>query len=201
LRQPNGLLIRGDGGRQRLGAWLKERILASGRNVGSWAPGELDRLVASGAVVRLPLAQYEAWFGRLPAAFRAKVLDQWGPPENAKIMFDGSAFVIPVVRLGKVVLLPEPARGWSDDPEKLLHDTTLYPHHQYLAVYLWLQHAFRADAMIHLGTHATYEWTPGKQAGLSPSCSPEVLTSGIPNIYPYIVDDVGTRCWPVCMPA
>ena len=30
-----------------------------------------------------------------------------------------------------------------------------------------------------------------KQAGLSPSCPPEVLITDIPNIYPYIVDDVG----------
>ena len=45
--------------------------------------------------------------------------------------------------------------------------------------------------MIHLGTHATYEWLPGKQAGLSPSCPPEVMITDVPNVYPYIVDDVG----------
>ncbi|MCP4719615.1 MAG: hypothetical protein GY860_09180 [Desulfobacteraceae bacterium] len=45
---------------------------------------------------------------------------------------------------------------------ELYHDTILFPHHQYLAVYLWLSKGFKADAMIHLGTHSTYEWTPGK---------------------------------------
>lgn len=184
-------LTAGDGGRQGLDAWFKKRILASGRNIGSWAPGELDRLAASDGVVRLPLAQYKEWFSQLPAGFRAKVLEQWGPPEESKIMFQDGAFIIPAVRLGKVVLLPEPSRGWSDDPEKLFHDTTLYPHHQYLAVYLWLQHSFGANAMIHLGTHATYEWTPGRQAGLLPADTPEVLIGDIPNLYPYVVDDVG----------
>ena len=40
-------------------------------------------------------------------------------------------------------------------------------------------------------THATHEWLPGKQAGLSAACPPEVLVTDIPNLYPYIVDDVG----------
>ena len=74
---------------------------------------------------------------------------------------------------------------------KLYHDTTLYPHHQYIAAYLWLKYGFNADAMIHLGTHGTHEWLPGKQAGLSPSCPPDVLITDIPNIYPYNVDVVG----------
>ncbi len=170
---------------------IKKLIMTSGRNIGSWAPGELDGLLQSSQVVRLPMDQYKLWFSRLPENFQARVIEQWGSPEDSAIMKDGSDFIIPAVTIGKLILLPEPARGWGDDPMKLYHDTTLYPHHQYLAVYLWLNHGFRADAMIHLGTHSTYEWTPGKQAGLSASCPPEVLLGHIPNIYPYIVDDVG----------
>ena len=170
---------------------IQKLIMTSARNIGSWAPGELDRLLRSPAVVRLPLAQYKKWFAKLPKDFQQNVIRQWGQPEQSKIMLDGDDFIIPVARVGNILLLPEPSRGWGDDPQKLYHDTTLYPHHQYLAVYLWLNHSFKADAMVHLGTHATYEWTPGKQAGLSPSCPPEVLLGHIPNIYPYIVDDVG----------
>ena len=172
-------------------ALIKKLIMTSARNIGSWAPGELDRLLQSPEVVRLPISQYRTWFAALPADFQENVIRQWGQPEETKIMLDGDDFIIPAVRLGNVLLLPEPSRGWGDDPDKLYHDTTLYPHHQYLAVYLWLNHGFQADGMIHLGTHATYEWTPGKQAGLSPSCPPEVLLEHIPNVYPYIVDDVG----------
>ncbi len=170
---------------------IKRLILSTARNVGSWAPGELDRMLRAGDVIRLPLKEYMEWFKTLPEDFRKKVIMQWGKPEDSGIMMKDGSFIIPAVRLGHLVLLPEPARGWGDDPMKLYHDTTLYPHHQYLAVYLWLQREFKADAIIHLGTHATYEWTPGKQAGLSPSCAPEVLIGDIPNIYPYIVDDVG----------
>ncbi|WP_319549633.1 cobaltochelatase subunit CobN [Desulfogranum marinum] len=170
---------------------IKQLIMTSARNIGSWAPGELENLLQSSQVLRLPIQQYKAWFKQLPQAFQEKVINQWGQPEDTPLMVDGDNFLIPAVQLGKLVLLPEPVRGLSDDPMKLYHDTTIFPHHQYLAVYLWLAHGFQADAMVHLGTHATYEWTPGKQAGLSPACSPEVLIADVPNLYPYIVDNLG----------
>ncbi|HHL38900.1 MAG TPA: cobaltochelatase subunit CobN [Deltaproteobacteria bacterium] len=170
---------------------LRETIVAGARNIGSWAPGELDGLVAAGRAVLLDMETYREWFSRLPADFREAVIAQWGEPEDSGLMVHGAKIVIPMVRSENLVMMPEPARAWSDNPAGLAHDTTLYPHHQYIAAYLWLKEVFGADAVIHLGTHATYEWTPGKQAGLSPSCSPEVLTTDIPNFYPYIVDDVG----------
>ena len=166
-------------------------ILRSGRNIGSWAPGELDTLLASNEVVRIPMETYKGWFEKLPAAFQASVVAQWGAPEASTMMVKNGQFIIPVVTLGNLVLMPEPSRGWGDDPMKLYHDQSVWPHHQYIAAYLWIQHGFKADAMIHLGTHATYEWLPGKQAGLSPACPPEVMVGDLPNIYPYIVDDVG----------
>ena len=79
-------------------------------------------------------------------------------------MVEGGNFIIPAVIRGNLVLMPEPARGWIDDPMKLYHDTTVFPHHQYIAAYLWLKHGFGADAMIHLGTHATPRMA-ARQAG------------------------------------
>ena len=170
---------------------IKDLVLKYGRNIGSWAPGELDKILTGKRVVRLPVKTYQKWFAGLPEEFRDNVIKQWGKVEESTIMIKNGELIIPAVILGDVLIMPEPARGWGDDAMKLYHDPTLYPHHQYIAAYLWLKHAFDADAMIHLGTHATHEWLPGKQAGLSPSCPPEVLITDIPNIYPYIVDDVG----------
>ena len=170
---------------------LSAQIMKSGRNIGSWAPGELEALTASDQVLQLPLEEYKQWFAELPADFQQKVLDQWGPPEKSDLMIKDGRIIIPMVKFGNLVMMPEPARGMVDDPMKLYHDPLLYPHHQYIAAYLWLKHGFGADAMIHLGTHATYEWLPGKQAGLTRSCPPEIMITDIPNIYPYIVDDVG----------
>lgn len=170
---------------------IKDLVLKYGRNIGSWAPGELDGMLAEGKVIRLPVSRYKEWFTELPLRFQDRVLEQWGPVEESSIMIKDGELIIPGFRLGNVLLLPEPARGWGDEPMKLYHDPTLQPHHQYIAAYLWLKHEFEADAMIHLGTHATYEWLPGKQAGLSHACPPEVMITDIPNLYPYIVDDVG----------
>ena len=134
--------------------------------------------MASGKVDRVSIGEYKKWFDELPGDFKNPVIAQWGQPDESKIMTKNNEMVFPMVKLGNIVLMPEPARGWSDDPMKLYHDKTLYPHHQYIAAYLWLSKKFNADAMIHLGTHATYEWLPGKQAGLLPSDPPEIMTGG-----------------------
>jgi cobaltochelatase CobN len=170
---------------------IKELILRYGRNIGSWAPGELDKLLDQGKVVRIPVEDYKTWFDKQPEAFKNKVIAQWGRVEDSKIMIKDDQLILPAIQLGHVMIMPEPSRGWGDDPMKLYHDPTLYPHHQYIAAYLWLRYGFDADAMIHLGTHATHEWLPGKQAGLTPADPPEIKMTDIPNIYPYLVDDVG----------
>lgn len=50
---------------------------------------------------------------------------------------------------------------------------------------------YRADAMIHLGTHATHEWLSGKEVGFTAADPGEILMADVPQIYPYIMDDVG----------
>jgi cobaltochelatase CobN len=190
----SGMAARGyrvEGADRLTGKGIRDMILRTGRNVGAWAPGELENMTAAGDVVRVPLETYRKWFAALPESFQKAVTGQWGPPEKAAIMYKDGMFLIPAVRLGNVVLLAEPARGLAGDAMKLYHDTTVYPHHQYIAAYLWIHKEFGADALIHLGTHATYEWLPGKQAGLSPACPPEIMCQDTPNIYPYTMDDVG----------
>ncbi len=170
---------------------IRDLILAAGRNIGAWAPGELEEMLGNEAIVRVPMKTYKEWFMRLPESYRAGVIEQWGPPEKSDIMTHDGDIVVPGIRLGNVMLMPEPSRGYNDDPMKLYHSPTLYPHHQYTAAYLWMKYDFGADAQIHLGTHGTHEWLPGKQVGLSAECPPDVLITDIPSLYPYIVDDVG----------
>jgi len=182
-----GYTIEGDFSEEK----VKDLLLKSGRNIGSWAPDELDQLLREGNTAFVDMADYRRWLAETPSEFREKVVEAWGKPEDSKIMIKGGRFVIPRIRLGNLILVPQPVRGWGDDPEKLYHSTVLYPHHQYVAFYLWLQKVIKPDAIISLGTHGTHEWLPGKQAGLSHRCPPEVLIGDIPNLYPYIVDDVG----------
>ncbi|MEP9410895.1 MAG: cobaltochelatase subunit CobN [Candidatus Brocadia sp.] len=176
---------------------LLENSLRYGRNVGNWAPGELDEMVKNGKCVLLPLEEYQKWCRSLPVTFIKDVTTDWGPVEESSVMMwtdpkqKKKYMVIPAIKRGNVVILPQPVRGWLQDMEAMYHSKDLSPHHQYLGVYLWLKYGFGADAVIHFGTHGTHEWLPGKSNGLSGDDPPEALIQDLPVIYPYIVDDVG----------
>jgi cobaltochelatase CobN len=58
-------------------------------------------------------------------------------------MTTGGSLIIPAVQFGKIALLPQPARGWGEDAEKMYHAKDLAPHHQYVAAYAWLREASR----------------------------------------------------------
>ncbi len=175
---------------------LYNDIMDHGRNVGNWAPAEIARMVKTGEPVLIPVSEYSEWFSKLASDFRSEVLKNWGKPEDAEIMTwtDKKGikyFVLPAVHYGNLLLTPQPARGWGQDINKLYHDVTMPPHHQYIAFYLYLKYSMHADAVIHLGTHGTHEWLSGKEAGLGDNDAPEALINDLINIYPYIVDDVG----------
>src|SRR3546814_13186174 len=46
-----------------------------------------------------------------------------------------------------------------------------------------------SHAIIHVGAHGTLEWLPGKTVALSQECFPEIVTGGLPVIYPFIVSN------------
>jgi len=90
---------------------------------------------------------------------------------------------------GHVALFLQPDRGRSTDRKAGYHDPDAVPTHAYLAFHLGLRNRF--DALIHLGTHGTTEWLPGKAVALSPDCWPARAVGSLPVIYPFIVDDPG----------
>lgn len=172
---------------------LQELIKKRGRNVGRYAPGELQSMVAEGGSELIPVSTYRKWFDKLPVSFKKLVLDHWGPPEKADIMTirkNGELhFVLPMIRFGNVYVMPQADRARTQDIAALYHSNTLPPHHQYIAQYLWLQR--NTDVLIHTGTHGSQEWLDGKESGLSESDSPEVLIGDLPVMYLYNMDVVG----------
>jgi magnesium chelatase subunit H len=63
------------------------------------------------------------------------------------------------------------------------------PHHGFAALYTYLEKVFRADAVVHVGTHGALEFMPGKQVGLSGECWPDRLIGELPNVYVYSVNN------------
>ncbi|SFK78818.1 cobaltochelatase subunit CobN [Methylorubrum salsuginis] len=92
-------------------------------------------------------------------------------------------------RDGRLTVFLQPDRGRAADRKAGYHDPDEPPTHAYLAFYLGLR--THADALIHLGTHGTTEWLPGKAVALSPTCWPALAVGALPVVYPFIVDDPG----------
>ena len=63
------------------------------------------------------------------------------------------------------------------------------PHHGFAAFYTYLEFVFKADCMLHFGTHGSLEFMPGKQVGMSGSCYPDRLISVLPNLYYYAANN------------
>ncbi|MEM1307015.1 MAG: cobaltochelatase subunit CobN, partial [Pseudomonadota bacterium] len=133
---------------------------------------------------------YEAWFATLPAAARDEITARWGPPGDDPFIV-GDAFALSVRHYGNIVVGIQPARGYNIDPKATYHDPALVPPHGYLAFYLWLRTHFGAQAILHYGKHGNLEWLPGKALALSDTCWPDIALGGVPNIYPFIVNDPG----------
>ena len=174
---------------------LLDRMTTRARNVGGYAPGELDAMLARGGAPRAWMGDYLRWLDGYAPELREKVIADWGRPEDATLMAKDGGLIIPALRFGNVAVLPQPARGWGEDGEKLYHAKDLAPHHQYVATYSWLRApeplGFGADAVVHLGTHGTLEWLDGKDLGLSAADAPDALIADLPNLYVYNVDVVG----------
>lgn len=157
---------------------------------------DLLALVDDGRAAVFSVAAYRRWYGELPESVRQDIESRWGQPEQSLLLLDreGDAqFVIPRLQFGKLVILPQPARGerWEDAERALYHSTTAAPSHHYLATYLWVREQQQADALIHFGTHGTQEWLPGKERGLSVNDYPMLALGAIPVVYPYIADNIG----------
>ena len=154
----------------------------------------MDRLTRGEPDFAIPLAAYSAWFEALPAASRQEIRGAWGEPEDDPLCRDGafrfrSLDARPSGAGGGARLFLQPDRGRSADRKAGYHDPDAPPTHAYLAFHLGLRRD--ADALIHLGTHGTTEWLPGKAVALSAHCWPARAIGALPVIYPFIVDDPG----------
>jgi cobaltochelatase CobN len=114
-----------------------------------------------------------------------EMIKEWGNSPGNIMATDSNEFLIPGIVDGNIFIGLQPARGTNEDVEKSYHDKTMPPHHQYIAFYKWIKEEFKADAIIHVGTHGTLEFLKGKECGMSGNCYPDRLLADIPHIYLY----------------
>ena len=145
----------------------------------------VDRIPDDGDALMAELAD-GGECGRWPAeryVAPAGVTEAWGPSE-AEFAFAG-------IDLGGVLVAIQPARGFGENPIAIYHSPDLAPTHHYLAFYRWLEEAWGAHAVVHVGKHGTLEWLPGKGVGLSSECFPDSALGDLPLVYPFVVNDPG----------
>lgn len=131
------------------------------------------------------------WNAELPPQVRADLDDSWGSSPGTLFVHRGELSFAGHLD-GNVFLTIQPPRGVLEKVcEAGNHDGHVPPPHHYLAHYRWIREVFAADAVIHVGTHGSLEWLPGKSLGLSPECYPDLALATLPNIYPYIVNNPG----------
>ena len=133
----------------------------------------------------IPAAGYQAAFDRLPDPARAAMAGAWGLLDpNRPMQFRYASF-------GNVTVALAPDRGLSADRRADYHDPALPPRHDLVAFGVWLRETLSCHAIIHVGAHGTLEWLPGKTMALSQACFPEIVTGGLPVVYPFIVSNPG----------
>jgi len=161
-----------------------------GYSIPSVEPDELRELLLSAYMAYLegkPVkhsviisgGDYMKLFSKLPAGSRGEVEKTWGSVEGL------TEIIIPGVVLGNVFIGIQPPRGKHGTDAKLYHSRETPPTHDYIAFYKWIEEVFNADAVVHLGTHGTLEFLPGKEVGLTSECYPDALIGSLPNIYVY----------------
>ncbi|MCC7635377.1 cobaltochelatase subunit CobN [Stenotrophomonas rhizophila] len=159
---------------------------------GYYRPASLDDLLARGLAVAFPVSRYTRWLEALPGQRRDELTRRWGEAADSpyvRTVQGQPSFVIPRLQLGNLLVMPQPPRAGGVG--QATHDLDAVPSHYYLAAYLYLQESWRADALIHFGTHGTQEWTPGKDRGLWAKDYPWLAVGDVPVFYPYIQDNIG----------
>ncbi len=169
-----------------------------------------------GSAERLPRQQYSAWFRRQSPSLQQSLREMWGEPtvsgptlappfwksnkQSARRSpllaleephTDDDDYLFAGLRLGNVVIAIQPPRGFGVDADVVYHAPDLPPCHHYAAFYRWLAEGWRADALIHFGTHGTLEWLPGKSLAMSADCAPDALLEDMPLFYPFVVNNPG----------
>mgnify|MGYP001809738196 CR=1 FL=1 len=118
----------------------------------------------------------------------ADIEKQWGPAPGRQ-QSDGSSIFVLGAEFGNVFVGVQPAFGYEGDPMRLLFEKGFAPTHAFSAFYRYLRDEFRADAVLHFGTHGSLEFMPGKQSGLSARDWPDRLIGDLPNLYLYAANN------------
>ncbi len=132
---------------------------------------------------RMPIDEYMK-----VCPYQESLHENWGPPPG-NLNTDGQQMLVYGKEYGNVFIGVQPTFGYEGDPMRLLFAKSASPHHGFAAFYAYLEQIWKADAVLHFGTHGSLEFMPGKQVGMSDTCYPDKLINSIPNVYFYAANN------------
>ncbi|NLJ14038.1 MAG: cobaltochelatase subunit CobN [Ignavibacteria bacterium] len=170
---------------------LEQMIMKQGVIFGDYASGAIEEFMKSGAPELISKEQSSEWIKKAirPQKYQELVAKYGEFPGS--YMVNDDKLGIAKLQFGNVVLLPQSAAGFSDNSFQVVHGTNAAPPHTYVASYLWTRYFFKADALIHFGTHGSLEFTPKKQVALSSNDWSDALVGDMPHFYIYSIGNVG----------
>ena len=171
---------------------LEKMIMQQGAVLGVYAEGAIAEFMKTGNPELIKKEDYEAWVKQAlrPEKYKEVVAANGDFPGQYMATADGRLGVARL-QFGNVVVMPQNAAGSGTNAFKILHGTDAAPPHPYIASYLWMRFGFKADALIHFGTHGSLEFTPRKQVALSSNDWPDRLVGPLPHFYVYTIGNVG----------
>lgn len=170
-------------------------LMTQGSVLSTYAEGAFDDFLKNGNPQLIKKQDYETWVNQtLSKELYKEVTDVYGEAPGAYMSMaeNGEEYLaVARIRLGNIVLLPQPMAALGDDDFAIVHGAKMPPPHTYIGSYLWTQFGFKADALIHFGTHGSLEFTPQKQVALSSNDWADRLVGTIPHFYYYTIGNIG----------
>lgn len=171
---------------------LERMIQSQGAVFGAYAEGAFDKFMETGKPELVTKEQFESWIKKsIRPEMYAEVVAANGEFPGSYMSTSDGRLGVARLQFGNVVLLPQNAAGSGNNAFKVVHGTDAAPPHTYIASYLWTQFGFKADALIHFGTHGSLEFTPRKQVALCSNDWPDRLVGALPHFYIYSIGNVG----------
>lgn len=175
---------------QELGRLIQTR----GAVFNAYAKGAYEEFMRNGDPEYISKEDFDRWFATMSDG-RAQLYDetvrQNGEFPGEYMSTEDGRLAVARIRFGNVVLLPQNMAGKGDNSFQIVHGTDAAPPYPYIASYLWTQFGFKADVLIHFGTHGSLEYTPRKQVALCSDDWPDRLVGSMPHLYLYTIGNVG----------
>ncbi|MCT7958608.1 magnesium chelatase subunit H [Laspinema palackyanum] len=151
------------------------------------SPMETKLMRSQGTIpTKVNVKTLDKWLGYL---LTRRIEKQWKSLTETGIKTYGNDYAIGGIQLGNIWIGVQPPLGISGDPMRLMFERDMTPHPQYAAFYKWLQHDFKAQALVHFGMHGTVEWLPGSPLGNTGYSWPDILLGNLPNLYIYAANN------------